>query len=61
MRQGLSRLLQVPPAQQLIGPDQVVGILMTCKCVTDQHLEAAGFKVGSNSVVGGPSDEFGFD
>lgn len=60
MRQGPSRLLQVPLAQQSIGPDQVVGILMTFKCVIDQHLEAAGIQVGSNSVVGGPTGEFRF-
>jgi hypothetical protein len=57
----MSSLLQVPLAQQSIGPDQVVGILMTCKCVSDPHLEAAGIQVGSNSVIRGPTNEFSLD
>jgi hypothetical protein len=50
----MSSLLQVPLAQQLIGPQQVVGILMAdAGYLTDQHLESVGIRLGSNYVVGG--------
>jgi hypothetical protein len=40
-------------AQQLIGPDRVVGILMAnASHLTDRHLESAGVRLGSNYVVG---------
>ena len=53
----MSSLLQVPWAQQLIRPDQVVGILMArTRYLTDRHLESVGVKLGSNYVVGGALD-----
>jgi len=53
----MSSLLQVPWAQQLIGPDRVVGILMAEACyLTPRHLEAVGIRPGSNYVVGGALD-----
>jgi hypothetical protein len=49
----MSSLLQVPWAQQLVGPDRVVGILMAEKdFLTDHHLESVGVRLGSNYVVG---------
>jgi hypothetical protein len=49
-----SSLLQVPLAQQLIGPERVVGILMAdATYLTPRHLEAVGIQPGSNYVVGG--------
>jgi Asp/Glu/hydantoin racemase len=54
-----SALLQVPLAQQLIGPDRVVGILAAqAQNLTDHHLESVGIRPGSNYVVGGAMDEF---
>lgn len=54
----ISSLLQVPFAQQLIGPDQVVGILMSqAKFLTDRHLASVGVVPGSNYVVGGIMDD----
>jgi hypothetical protein len=54
----MSSLLQVPLAQQLIGPQQVVGILMADRhYLTDRHLESAGVHLGSNYVVGGAMDD----
>ncbi|MBI5960616.1 MAG: aspartate/glutamate racemase family protein [Chloroflexi bacterium] len=53
-----SALLQVPMAQQLIGPDRVVGILMAQKqFVTARHLESVGIRPGTNYVIGGAMDE----
>lgn len=53
----MSSLLQVPWAQQLIGPDKVVGVLAAMKnYLTDAHLEAVGVQLGSNFVVGGAMD-----
>jgi len=53
----MSSLLQVPLAQQLIGPQQVVGILMADeRYLTDRHLESVGVRLGSNYVVGGAMD-----
>lgn len=50
----MSSLLQVPLAQQLIGTDQVVGILVFSKDVlTSAHLAAVGIQPGSNYVVEG--------
>jgi hypothetical protein len=49
----MSSLLQVPLAQQIIGPDRVVGILMAeAQYLTDHHLESVGIRLGSNYVVG---------
>lgn len=54
----MSSLLQVPLAQQLIGPNQVVGILMAeVEYLSDHHLESVGIRLGSNYVVGGAMDE----
>jgi hypothetical protein len=49
-----SSLLQVPFAQQLIGPDRVVGILVAnANYLTERHLASVGIEPGSNYVVGG--------
>jgi hypothetical protein len=49
----MSSLLQAPLAQQLIGPDRVVGILMAnAGYLTERHLTAAGILPGSNYVIG---------
>jgi len=49
----MSSLLQVPFAQQLVGPDRVVGILMAnASYLTERHLSAVGIQSGSNYVVG---------
>ncbi len=54
----MSSLLQVPLAQQVVGPHQVVGILMAnSKYLTDHHLESVGIKLGSNYVIGGAMDD----
>jgi Asp/Glu/hydantoin racemase len=56
----MSSLLQVPWAQQLIGPDRVVGILMSeshdFPCLTERHLEAVGIQPDTNYVLGGAMD-----
>jgi len=50
----MSSLLQVPLAQQLIGRDRVVGILVARKeFMTQSHLEAVGIQPGSNYVIAG--------
>jgi hypothetical protein len=54
----MSSLLQVPFAQQLIGPDKVVGILVARKGpMTQAHLEAVGIQPNSNYVLEGAEDE----
>jgi hypothetical protein len=54
----MSSLLQVPWAQQLIGPKKVVGVLMARQeQLRDAHLEAVGVRLGSNYVVAGAEDE----
>jgi len=54
----MSSLLQVPLAQQLVGPDRVVGILMAQKkYLTDHHLTSVGITLGSNYVVAGAMDD----
>lgn len=54
----MSSLLQVPLAQQLIGPEDVVGILVANKSVIlDTHLEAVGIRLESNYVLAGAMDE----
>ena len=55
----MSSLLQIPLAQQIIHPDQVVGVLMSdLRYLTDQHLESVGVQLGSNYVVGGAMDDY---
>ncbi len=55
----MSSLLQIPFAQQLIGPDQVVGVLAAdAQYLTGHHLESVGVRPGSNYVVGGAMDNF---
>ncbi|MDY7021232.1 MAG: aspartate/glutamate racemase family protein [Cyanobacteriota bacterium] len=50
----MSSLLQIPLAQQLIGNDQVVGILVFSKDIlTSAHLEAVGIQPNSNYVIEG--------
>lgn len=54
----MSSLLQVPWAQQIIGPRKVVGLLAALKeYLTDAHLAAVGVQPGSNFVVGGAMDD----
>lgn len=49
----MSSLLQIPLAQQLIGPDRVVGILMAHdEFLTERHLTSVGVQLGANYVVG---------
>jgi len=54
----MSSLLQVPFAQQLIGPERVVGIMVALKkSMTEAHLRAVGIQPGSNYVVAGAQDD----
>ena len=54
----MSSLLQVPWAQQLIGPEKVVGILVALgKYMTQAHLEAVGIQAGSNYVLASAMDD----
>lgn len=49
----MSSLLQIPLAQQLIGPERVVGVLVAHECyLTEHHLESVGVRLGSNYVIG---------
>lgn len=56
----MSSLLQVPWAQNLIGPQKVVGVLMSepqdFPCLTEKHLESVGIRTGTNYVLGGAMD-----
>ncbi len=53
----MSSLLQVPFAQQLIGPSRVVGVLVgEQRFMTDAHLDAVGIQPGSNYVMAGATD-----
>jgi Asp/Glu/hydantoin racemase len=53
----MSSLLQVPLAQQVVGPDKVVGIYVGTKsAVLDEHLAAVGIQLGSNYVIEGACD-----
>ena len=55
----MSSLLQVPWAQQLIGPDRLVGLFASSKGdVTARHLESVGIRPNSNYVLGG-IEEYG--
>ncbi|GAB4545526.1 MAG: hypothetical protein Kow0063_39600 [Anaerolineae bacterium] len=54
----MSSLLQVPLAQQLIGPDRVVGILVARQeFMTPAHLSAVGIQPGSNYVLTGAEND----
>jgi hypothetical protein len=54
----LSSLLQVPLAQQCLGPDQVVGILAAEKAyLTEYHLKQVGIQPGSGYVLEGAMDD----
>jgi hypothetical protein len=56
----MSSLLQVPLAQQIVGPEQVVGVLVArSRFMTQAHLEAVGIRPGSNYVLAGAEDEGG--
>jgi hypothetical protein len=57
----LSSLLQVPWAQQVIGPDKVVGIIGHAQnqMLTDRHLEAVGIRPGSNYAIWACRDKEG--
>jgi len=53
----MSSLLQVPLAQQVIGPDKMVGIYVGTKsAVRDEHLTSVGIQLGSNYVIEGACD-----
>jgi hypothetical protein len=55
----MSSLLQVPWAQQLVGPDSVVGLFASSKNdVTPKHLESVGIQASTNYVLGG-IEEYG--
>jgi len=55
----MSSLLQVPWAQQLVGPAKVVGILAAeKKYLYDAHLAAVGVEIGSNYVIAGAEDDY---
>lgn len=54
----MSSLLQVPLAQQVVGNNRVVGILMAnAQHLTDHHLESVGIRLASNYVIGGAMDD----
>ncbi|MAY64059.1 MAG: hydantoin racemase [Rhizobiales bacterium] len=53
-----SSLLQIPLAQMLIGPDRVVGILMSgLRFLSERHLTAVGVRPGTNYVLHGAMDD----
>jgi hypothetical protein len=55
----MSSLLQVPWAQQLVGPDKLVGILVAEKMyLSDAHLSAVNVVIGSNYVIAGAEDDY---
>ena len=55
----ISSLLQVPLAQQIVGPNKIVGILVAdAKYITERHLVSVGIQPGSNYIVGGAMDDF---
>lgn len=52
-----SSLLQIPMAQLVVGPRQVVGVLVaTSEFLRDRHLTSVGVTLGSNYVVGSAMD-----
>lgn len=55
----MSSLLQVSIAQQSMGPERIVGILVAnSKYLTGRHLESVGIQPGSNYVISGAMDDF---
>ena len=53
-----SSLLQVPPAQQTIGPERVVDILVAnSKYIGERHMSAVGIRPVSNYVIASPIKE----
>ncbi|HSR33495.1 MAG TPA: aspartate/glutamate racemase family protein [Anaerolineae bacterium] len=53
----MSSLLQVPWAQQLIGPNKAVGLFASSRAdMTQTHLDAVGIQPGGNYVMGGIED-----
>ena len=55
----MSSLLQVPWAQQIVGPDRLVGILVAEKrYLNDAHLSAVNVVIGSNYVIAGAEDDY---
>jgi len=55
----MSSLLQTSWAQQLISPDQVVGVFLSeKKSFQPRHLQSAGIVPGTNHVIGG-IEEYG--
>ncbi len=55
----MSSLLQVPFAQQLIGPKKQVGILCYQRqFLTEAHLQNVGIVPDSNFVIAGASDDY---
>lgn len=55
----MSSLLQIRLAQQLVGPEKVVGILVAEKAfISDDHLRAVDVEIGSNYVIAGAIDEY---
>lgn len=54
----MSSLLQVPLAQQIIGPERVVGLLMSeARYLDERHLASVGIQPEGNYVIGGAMDE----
>ena len=54
----MSSLLQVPLAQQVVGANRVVGVLVAnSNYLTDHHLESVGIRPASNYVIGGAMDD----
>jgi hypothetical protein len=54
----MSSLLQVPWAQQIVGADRVVGILVALsRFMTEAHLRSVGVRPGSNYVLAGAEDD----
>lgn len=55
----MSSLLQVPLAQQVVGPGQLVGIVCGTRCnLKPEHLIACGIDPGSNLVIAGAMDDY---
>jgi hypothetical protein len=54
----MSSLLQVPLAQQIVGPQKVVGILVAnATYLTERHLESVGIQPGTNIVIAGAMED----
>ncbi|MGB9673874.1 MAG: aspartate/glutamate racemase family protein [Anaerolineales bacterium] len=54
----MSSLLQVPFAQQIVGDNQIVGILAAnSRFLSEHHLVSVGIQIGSNYVIGGAMDD----